>query len=220
MTDVSTPYADTGRTGQKHRTRQALLDGARVLVAEGLTPTVEAAAERAGISRTTAYRYFRNQAEILLAAHPETAAVSLLPADPPADPTARLDLVLTAFIRLILDTEPQQRAMLRMSLGQGTEADLPLRQGRAIGWIAEALEPLRHTQSAATLDQLTLAIRSATGVEALAWLTDIARLDREDAANLMRWSAMAMLHAVVEGGQPPPRRRRTSASPCARRSPS
>lgn len=210
MSAVSTPYVDTGRTGQKHRTRQALLDGARLLVAEGITPTVEGAAERAGISRTTAYRYFRNQAELLLAAHPETAAVSLLPPEPPADTAARLDLVVSTFIGLILDTEPQQRAMLRMSLGPESSAELPLRQGRAVGWIAEALQPLGGTLGAAAVDQLTLAIRSATGIEALAWLTDIGGLDRGDAAALMRWSAMAMLRAAVEG-EPPPRRRRASA---------
>jgi AcrR family transcriptional regulator len=217
MCGVSTPYIETGRTGQKRRTWQALVDGARLLVAEGLAPTVEAAADRAGISRTTAYRYFRNQAELLLAAHPETATASLLPPEPPADPAARLDLVLSAFIRIVLDTEPQQRAMLRMSLGQTTLADLPLRQGRAVGWVGEALQPLRSTLGDATVDQLTLAIRSATGIEALAWLTDVARLDREDAAKLMRWSAMAMLRAAVDGRQPPPRRR-TPGSPRARRS--
>lgn len=210
MSDVSTPYVDTGRASQKRRTRQALLDGARLLVAEGVTPTVEAAAERAGISRTTAYRYFRNQAELLLAAHPETAAVSLLPPEAPADATARLDLVLSAFLRLIVDTEPQQRAMLRMSLGTEAVADLPLRQGRAVGWIGEALAPLRETVGNAAVDQLTLAIRSATGIEALVWLTDVAGLDRRDAANLMRWSATAMVRAAVEGDRPP-RRRRASA---------
>lgn len=216
---MSTPYLETGRTGQKRRTLQALIDGARKLVAEGLTPTVEAAAERAGISRTTAYRYFPNQAELLLAAHPETAAVSLLPPEPPADPAARLDLVLSVFIRIVLDTEAQQRAMLRMSLGQATAGELPLRQGRAVGWIGEALQPLRGTLGDATVDQLTLAIRSATGIEALAWLTDVARLDREDAAQLMHWSAMAMLEAAVDGRRPPPRRR-TRRRPRARRSPS
>jgi AcrR family transcriptional regulator len=207
MSCVSTPYIETGRAGQKRRTSQALVDGARLLVAEGLTPTVEAAAERAGISRTTAYRYFQNQAELLLAAHPETAAVTLLPPEPPTDPAARLDLVLSAFIRIVLDTEPQQRAMLRMSLGQTTGTDLPLRQGRAVGWIGEALQPLRSILGDASVDQLTLAIRSAIGIEALAWLTDVAGLDRDDAAKLMHWSAMAMLRAAVEGRQPPPRRR-------------
>lgn len=204
---VSTTYVDAGRTNQKRRTRQALVEAARLLVAEELSLSVEAAAERAGISRTTAYRYFRNQTELLVAAHPETAAASLLPAHPPTDPVARLDLVLTAFIRLILDTEPQQRAMLRMSLARDAVGELPLRQGRAITWIGEALEPLGPTLGDAAVEQLTFAIRSATGIEALVWLTEVAGLHREDAGKLMHWAAMAMLHAA-EAGQPPPERRR------------
>lgn len=212
---VSTSYADTGRTSQKRRTRQALVEAARSLVAEGAPPTVEAAAARAGVARTTAYRYFRNQAELLVAAHPETAAVSLLPQDAPPDAAARLDLVLHAFIQLVLDTEPQQRAMLHMSLGSGTP-ELPLRQGRAISWIGEALEPATGPLGAAAVKRLTLAIRSATGVEALAWLTDVAGLDRDDAAELMRWAGGAMLRQALAGEPPPPPRRRPRSESSSR----
>lgn len=47
------------------------------------------------------------------------------------------------------------------------------------------------------LRPLAIAIRSAAGIEALTWLTDIAGLSSEDAIDLMRWSARAMLHAAV-----------------------
>ncbi|MBK5331042.1 MAG: TetR family transcriptional regulator, partial [Ilumatobacteraceae bacterium] len=56
---------------------------ARDLVAAGTTPTVEDAAVAASISRTTAYRYFTTKRALLLAAHPEIAATSMLPDDPP-----------------------------------------------------------------------------------------------------------------------------------------
>ncbi|MDJ1015098.1 MAG: TetR/AcrR family transcriptional regulator [Paracoccaceae bacterium] len=46
------------RWRQKQRTREALLDGARALLAEGRPVTVAGAAEAAGISKATAYRYF------------------------------------------------------------------------------------------------------------------------------------------------------------------
>ena len=88
---MSTAYEENGRTAQKRRTREALVAAARELVADGLTPTVDAAAEAASISRTTAYRYFPSQRALLAAAHPETATESLLPEDPPADVAARLD---------------------------------------------------------------------------------------------------------------------------------
>jgi AcrR family transcriptional regulator len=206
MRVVSTsPDPVAGRWRQKQRTRQALVDAARELVALGTTPTVEQAAEEAGISRTTAYRYFANQRSLLMAAHPETAAASLLPDDAPEDPRARLAEVIERFTRLISDTEQQQRTMLRLSLElpDAERGELPLRQGRAIGWIGEALRPLHGRLTDAELHRLTLAVRSATGIEALVWLTDVAALPREDALALMRWSAQAMLSAALSDGPPP-----------------
>jgi AcrR family transcriptional regulator len=211
MKPVSTPYELAGRSEQKRRTRQSLVAAARELVASGATPTVEEAAERAGISRTTAYRYYPNQRTLVLAAHPETAATTLLPPDPPTDVPSRLDAVVTRFITLILDTEAAQRTMLRLSLDPdpASRGALPLRQGRAIAWIAEALEPLRDTLTARQRHRLAIAIRSAIGIEALVWLTDVAGLSREDTATSMRWSAQALLTAAMTGNPPPgPRRRR------------
>ncbi len=196
---MSIPYELEGRTQQKQRTRQALVAAAREIVAQGTTPTVEASAAKASISRTTAYRYFPNQRTLLLSAHPEIEARSLLPENPPEDPEDRLDIVVQTFLRLIVDTEPQQRTMLRLSLepDPSLRRELPLRQGRAIGWITEALAPLRDRMSEAQLRRLAVAIRSAAGIEPLVWLTDIAGLSREDAVNLMRQSARALLRSAL-----------------------
>ncbi|MFI6318268.1 TetR/AcrR family transcriptional regulator [Nonomuraea sp. NPDC050556] len=190
---MSVPYELTGRHRQKGRTRQALVEAATRLLAEGAEPTVEDAAVRAGISRTTAYRYFPNQRALLTAAHPQIEHVSLLPSDAPGDPKERLDLVMRAFVRLTLEWEPQLRASLRLSLEPGAEQPL-LRGGRAIGWIEDALSPLAP---GVDVHRLAIAIRSATGIEALIWLTDIAGLTREEAAETMCWSAQAMLAAAT-----------------------
>jgi AcrR family transcriptional regulator len=199
MMTMSTPYELAGRTRQKQRTRNALIAAARELVASGKTPTVEAAAAAADISRTTAYRYFPNQRLLLAAAHPETEASSLLTPDAPDDPGARLETVVEAFTQLVADTEAQQRTMLRLSLEPDAAGhDLPLRKGRAIGWIEEALRPLRGQLSARELRRLILAIRSATGIEARVWLTDIAGLSSLEATELMRWSARAIYRSALE----------------------
>ena len=204
MKVMSTPYETGGRSAQKARTRDALVAAARHLVAAGVTPTVEDAAAAASISRTTAYRYFPNKRALLLAAHPEIAATSMLPANPPEDPAARLDAVVRNFSAMILDTEAQQRTMLRLSLeADAAERDaLPLRQGRAIGWIAEALDGIRGDLPSQHFRQLVLSIRATIGIEAIVWLTDIAGLSRNDAVALTRWSAQALLrHAITI---PPP----------------
>src|SRR5260370_8093598 len=113
---MSIPYELSGRTRQKQRTRGALMTAARELVAQGKTPTVDEAATKASVSRTTAYRYFPNQRALLVAAHPEIGARSLLPATAPIDVSARLDAVIMPFLQLIVDTESQQRTLLRLPL--------------------------------------------------------------------------------------------------------
>jgi len=201
---MSTPYEATGRTEQKRRTRDALVAAARGLVVSGITPTVEQAAAAAAISRPTAYRYFPNQRALLAAAHPETAAETLLPADAPEDPAARLAAVITTFTRMVVESESQQRTMLRLSLeaDPAERAALYLRQGRAIGWIEEALAPLRGQLSDQAIHNLVLAIRSAVGIEALSWLTDVAKLSRDEAVGLMSWTAQALLYSALNGRTP------------------
>ncbi len=200
---MSIPYEQSGRARQKQRTRTALVAAARELVTQGQTPTVDVAASKASISRTTAYRYFPNQRALLVAAHPEIEARSLLPEKAPSDVPGRLDAVVTAFLDVIVDTEAQQRTMLRLSLDPDPRerGELPLRKGRAIVWIGEALSPLRGVLVERDLKRLILAVRSAVGIEALVWLTDVAGLSRKEAVQLMRWSAGALLRsALAESG--------------------
>lgn len=201
---MSIPYELTGRSPQKARTRAALVAATRQLLARGVTPTVEQAAAAAAVSRTTAYRYFPNQRLLLIAAHPEVDRQSLLPESPPADLEARLAVVVEAFTHITVDTELQLRSALRLSLDPDPShrERLVLRGERAIGWIEDALAPLRQTRSEADVHRLALAIRSAVGIEALVWLTDVAGLSREEAAGVMRWSARAMLGSALAGEYP------------------
>jgi AcrR family transcriptional regulator len=197
--DMSIPYETTGRTRQKTRTRAALVNAARALLGDGVTPTVEQAADHAEISRTTAYRYFPNQRSLLIATYPELEMTSLLAADAPPDPMERLDLALESFTSQLVRHEPELRAMLRLALESPADrAALPLRQGRAIAWFEDALSPLRAHLSDRELRRLVLAIRATVGIEALVWLTDIGGLTRPEAVDLMCSSARALLRNALE----------------------
>jgi AcrR family transcriptional regulator len=199
---MSTAYENAGRVQQKQRTRNALIAATRELLQRrGDAPTVEEVAAAASISRTTAYRYFPNQGSLIAAAHPEVTAISLLPPGIGDDPAERLAAAVKAFVDIVLDTEPQLRTMLRLSLEpSGPRVDSPLRKGRAIGWFEDALAPLRKQLGQAGVHRLATAIRSATGIESLVWLTDIGGLTREDAAAVMQWSANGLLaHALAAG---------------------
>jgi AcrR family transcriptional regulator len=202
MMGMSIPYVDTGRTNQKLRTRDALIEAARALIGRGITPTVEEAAVEASISRTTAYRYFPNQRELLVAAHPEIEARSLLPLDAPADVTKRLDIVLDEYLRMTVENEAALRTAFLVSLDteRNQSEQLVLRRGRVIGWLEDALEPLRDRLSAKELRRLASAIRAAAGIEALIWLCDVADLTRDEAVKLMKWSAHALLQAAIADG--------------------
>lgn len=193
------PYESTGRIAQKARTRKALVDAARALIDDGITPTVEDAAAAASIARTTAYRYFPNQRELLVAAYPEMEQRSLLGANPPEDVGARLEVYMDEYLRQLTDNEAALRAALRLALDpvEANREQLVVRQGRAISWLKEVLEPLRERLSEPAIEHLVLAIRSATGIEAMIWLCDVAHLSREEAREILRWSAHALLRAAL-----------------------
>lgn len=183
---MSISYAGTGRSRQKARTEAAMIDAARALLAEGVIPTVEQAAERAGISRATAYRYFANQRLLLGAVHPGIDSQTLLPADPPQDAVERVTLVATEIMRRVLENETELRAMLRVSLQDHNEQpDLPMRKGRRLVWFEDALTPAESMLDAQQRRRLVLALAAAVGIEPFIWLTDMAGIPRHEAAEIL-----------------------------------
>jgi AcrR family transcriptional regulator len=197
---MEVPYLHTGRTNQKARTRDALLAAARRLLAEGVTPTVEEAATEASVGRTTAYRYFPNSRALLAATYPEIEIRSLLGVDPPEDPLARLEIMAESFTRQILEYEPALRAQLRLALEGEPAGDesLPLRRGRRIKWVKDALSPLEGRMPEGELRRLVLGICATLGIEALVWLTDMGGLSREEAVEVMRSNARTLLRSALE----------------------
>ena len=208
MTAVSTTNVESGRIRQKQRTRSAIIAAARDLVAQGgAAPTVAEAAEAALVSRTTAYRYFPSQKSLLVAAHPEIEATSLVPEGTSDDPEARLEATVRGFLEMVADTEPQQRTMLRLSLETDPSArELPLRQGRAIGWFSEALAPLVDDLGADGVRRVAVAVRGVAGIESLVWLTDVAGMSTDEAIEQMVWSAVAVLRRAVDNQRTRPGR--------------
>lgn len=177
----------------------ALIAAARELLSQGVTPTLEAAATVASISRTTAYRYFPDQRALLVAAYPHIEERTLLGPEPPADAVSRLEIVADNQTRRILTYEPEMRAVLRLSLdGDPTKRpELPMHRGLRIGWIEDALAPLRGQLPEKDLRRLTYGIGATLGIEAFVWLTDIAELSREEAVATMRSNASGLLRAAL-----------------------
>lgn len=200
---MSISYRGTGRSRQKARTAAALIAAARAHLSDGVIPTVEQAAERAGISRATAYRYFANQKLLLGAVHPETDTPTLLPPNPPQDVVERVTLVATEIMRRVLENETELRAMLRVSLERGDdEPELPMRKGRRLGWFEDALTPLQDMLDARNRRRLVLALSAAVGIEPFVWLTDMAGVSRREAAEVVVSTARCLVaDALKPAGQ-------------------
>ncbi len=185
---------DSGRVRQKARTRDALVAATRQLMREGVTPSVEQAADAARVSRTTAYRYFPSQRALLAATFPHLEGGSLLGDQPPADVRARVALFAEKMTESILANEAEMRAMLRLSLDPRVPPrEIALRQGRRTMWVADALAPLRGSLPESRFGRLTLAIAAAAGIESFVWLVDVGGVDRATAAGIIKSNCSALL---------------------------
>ena len=72
-----------------------------------------------------------------------------------------------------------------------------MHRGLRIGWIEDALAPLRGQMSKDQLRRLIYGICATLGIEAFVWLTDIAALSREEAAAVMHANAARLLESAL-----------------------
>lgn len=189
-----------GRTNQKRRTRDALVETLRDLLARGQEPSVAQVAAAAGISRTTAYRYFPDQQSLLAASLPDPIQISLIGNGTENDPVKRLDDAISHYFELMEANEAQLWAGLRATLPPGEKIT---RSSRAIGWYAEALSPLEHTHPGIDITALATRIRAAVGIEPLIWLVGAAGLTRPQCYELMRTNAQAILRDAMTRSRRP-----------------
>lgn len=194
------------RANQKSRTRRAILDAALAFVEEGALPTVVEAAERAQVSRATAYRYFPTQPDLLqalVALNPTMKEVgAALAGTDSEDPAVRLGVLLDAYNPRVLAAEPWMRAIYRTMLDAWLRSDrdgareshrVPLR----LDWVEEALAPV------ADLDEerrrrLATALTLMLGIEPITVLKDVCGLDDEETLEVLSWAAGALLRAGLE----------------------
>jgi hypothetical protein len=76
----------------------------------------------------------------------------------------------------------------------------PMHRGLQIGWIEDALAPLRGHLPQDELRQLVYGIGATLGIEAFVWLTDIGKISREDAVAIMRVNALRLLASAIPNG--------------------
>ena len=196
---------DQGRVNQRLRTRQALIDAAVAMRDEGHNPTVAQVAERARVSRATAYRYFPSM-EALIS---ETAADrEMQPLErlwrPGDDPVKGIGLAANALNTLLLDDEIGLHVMERsfMTVWLESESHEPLRPGRRMSYIEPIVDSLKDELTPRARKRLKQALSIVMGTEALIAVRDISRASIEESLDAAAWAARALVRqALAEAAQ-------------------
>jgi len=189
---------ETGRVRQKQRTRAILLAAARDMLAKGEGGGVAEVADRAGISRATAYRYY-SSADVLMheavldGIANELDTLDFTAADAKAVDT-RIALMVEEILAMVLRNEALFRTYLRSTL---TDTGTP-RGGRRIRWMQQALGDDRAGLSAGTSKRLVHALALLSGIETIIVLRDVCALDDKEILEVARWSANALVQAALK----------------------
>jgi AcrR family transcriptional regulator len=196
-----TVQSTAGRTNQKLRTRTAILQAAADLMRTGRGVSMPEVAKAALVSEATAYRYFPDLASLLeeaMAGQWPTAAQALEAVADSRDPVERVAVATEHLLRLVLAYQGATRAMIAATIAR--PAATTARPVLRFGLIDQALAPLADTLGAAdpaALAQLKNDLVIVVSAEALFTLTDLCRLDPEDAISSAVRTATTLTRAAL-----------------------
>lgn len=171
----------------------------------GETPTVAEAAASAGVSRATAYRYFPTQEALeveVATIGPDVAATEeALAGFSTEDVEERLSTLLEAFTPIVTAKEEHFRRALWVyqdtwlrSRRNGDDAPA-VREGRRMRWLDRVLEPLDLPDDERRRLQAALAL--TLGGDSVLVLKDVCGLEDDEALDVLRWTAIAILRAAL-----------------------
>lgn len=184
--------ATNGRRYQKQRTREAILDGARVLMARGEPVSVAAAAAVHGVSRATAYRYFPDIRTLTV----EAGLAAFVPAYEDvvagaATTRERLMAIHRAMIALALEHEPAFRQFLAHTVE--APEDRRSRGARRINYFEQALKQGDAPLAERDRKRLVASLGAVSGIETVIALADVAGLARVRIGEIAAGMAAAIL---------------------------
>ncbi len=190
------------RARQKSRTQRALIDAALALRWEGATPTLTEVAERAGVSRATAYRYFASADAVLAMAAFDARvadAETLLAREKSAERAA--GAAASAINALFLDDELALHAMIKGFMQvwmDNSPSERPPRPGRRFAVIEPIIAAIEPPLSKPQRKKLRAALSMVIGTEAVIALRDVAGATRDEAQQVAAWAATALVRAAID----------------------
>lgn len=196
---------DQGRVNQKRRTRQALIDAARALRDENREPTLAEVAERALVSRATAYRYFPSLEALISETVTDRGMKPLEQVwQPGDDPVEGIGRAARAMHVLLLNDEAglhvMERSFMTVWLDNdgGEDAQRP---GRRMTYIGPIVDSLQGVLTPAARKRLKQALAMVIGTEALIAVRDVAGAKPDEAVEVAAWAAGALVRqAIAEAG--------------------
>ena len=199
----------TGRVNQKLRTRSAIVQAAAELSRTGREVSMPEIAAAALVSEATAYRYFPDLAGLLreaITGQLPTPAEALASVEGSTDPVERVAAVTEFLLRHVLARQGVVRAMIAATVTR--PGDAATRPGLRFGLIDHALAPLGPPSGdsgaagppmtgSSALEQLHRDLAVVVSAEALFNLTDLYRLDPEDAIASVVCTASTLTRAYL-----------------------
>lgn len=191
-----------GRTNQKARTRQAIVEACVDLIRRHQAVTMPEVAKTAMVSEATAYRYFPDLASLLAKALTEdwpTATEALAPVETSKDPVERVGFATRFLLQRVAERQAVVRSMISATIVQPGLGRA--RPGIRFGLIEYALAPFVDTFETTNPDivvQLRLDLAVVVSAEALFSLTDLCGLSIEDAINSAEKTARTLTAAAFQ----------------------
>jgi len=194
--------------GPRARTARLMLETAVGMMQAGTVPSVTEVAEKAGVSRATAYRYFPSQAALVHAVVDQALGPILDWSSKSADAEKRVEALLRTSLPRIAEFEATFRAALKHSLEQwlqrraGIESgEPPFTRGHRIDLLNSALSPLVGRLGEKEFDRLAKALSLVFGVETMVVLGDIWKADAAETRDIALWAARALVRAAMQEGK-------------------
>lgn len=196
---MSSTSTEPGRAAQRRRTRKAIVDATARLLAAGADPSIADIAAAADVSRRTIYMYFPTLDQLLLdatAGAMNTDVDAVLASTAETDPRVRTELLVNTLCDTIGSSLPLGRKLIKLTVDAPPATTAPKRGYRRVGWIEQAVGPLRETLGRERFDRLVSALSLVLGWEAFVVLYDVRGLDDAQARQVLLSAALALVDAA------------------------
>jgi AcrR family transcriptional regulator len=188
------------------------MEGARKLLLEGRVPSVADAAEEAGVSRATAYRYFPSQGALIRDAVDDVLVSGLQAWEELLGDATGLPERIERYVSIVFGLMSENQALMRGSLLTALEqwaklqagedlGEEPIKRGGRLEGIRATLEGADGRLDAEARRRLAVALSLIVGIEARVVFHDIWGIDNDEAEDISLWMARELTRATLAEGR-------------------